>query len=108
MVDCATKMSSDRFIKEKADCFVQTSKINILEKSRPCTAIVKKKRKTSKKTYNMMGSAVTKPEQLNGRRFVIYSKDEYQTFIDTKSGKPAPNVVVVNSRAQLPSRKSVK
>ena len=46
-----------------------------------------------------MASAAIKPEQFNGRRFVIYSKDEYESFIEAKnSNQIGPQVVVVSPK----------
>ena len=52
---------------------VQTDKFK-----RPNTSAIRKKR--APKTYNLIGSAAREPELLNGRRFIIYNKEEYETF----------------------------
>ena len=56
---------------------VQTDK-----QKRPNTSAIRKKR--APKTYNLIGSAAREPELLNGRRFIIYNKDEYETFKDSQ------------------------
>ena len=52
---------------------------------RPSTSIGNKKRRSvPAKTYNLIGTAAEEPELCNGRRFIIYSREEYQTFKDSQ------------------------
>ena len=80
LANAGTTMSLERLHVTMEDRQVQTSDRKI--EKRPNTSKIRKKK--HQKTYNLISTEAEEPELLNGRRFIIFNKEEYQTFVGTR------------------------
>ena len=67
-------MSQDRFTQDQE---VQTS-----ARKRPYTSNLRKKKNS--KTFNLISTQAEEPELCNGRRFIIFSREEYDSFLGSR------------------------
>ena len=73
-------MSHDRLNVTVQDREVQTSARPV--NKRPYTSNLRKKK--NPKTYNMISTQAEEPELCNGRRFIIFSREEYDSFLGSR------------------------